>query len=299
LLADRIRGNALVAGASATSAESVSASHVGKYQYLVPMHSGTVGSGTPLFIVAGMFGNVLNLSHLAHLLGDDRPVIAIQARGLYGSQEPHESFEEMARDYLQEIRQVQPCGPYQFAGFSGGGFVAFEMARQIIAAGELVSSLVFLDTPIRADQHFSRFNKLEMSWPRIRKEGLRFFINKVKERREWRQELAVRELARQSEPNNAARFHSQRVGDAFLRSLATYRVQKVDVDATLFRPRLAVRHQLRDGRMIDAYRNVLLHDNGWSLYVRQLQVVEVPGNHDSMVLEPNVRVLAARIRRIP
>ena len=55
---------------------------------------------TPLFMVAGMFGNVLNLSHMAHLLGEERPFYALQARGLYGNSAPHESFEEMAADYL-------------------------------------------------------------------------------------------------------------------------------------------------------------------------------------------------------
>jgi thioesterase domain-containing protein len=43
---------------------------------------------------------------------------------------------------------------------------------------------------------------------------------------------------------------------------------------------------------------VIHADNGWSRYVRDLTVREVPGDHDAMVLEPNVRVLAAHIRRV-
>ena len=66
----------------------------------------------------------------------------------------------------------------------------------------------------------------------------------------------------------------------------------------LFRPRLAIAHELRDGRLLDNERNVLKTDNGWTAHVRTLKVVEVPGNHDSMVLEPNVRVLAATLRRL-
>jgi thioesterase domain-containing protein len=72
----------------------------------------------------------------------------------------------------------------------------------------------------------------------------------------------------------------------------------VDIEATLFRPRLNVKYSLRDGRLIDAERNVLLRDNGWTSHVRALAIVEVPGNHDSMVLEPNVRVLSASLRRV-
>ena len=55
------------------------------YRFLVPMHSSEGESKTPFFLVAGMFGNVLNLRHLADLVGKDRPFYAIQARGLYGA----------------------------------------------------------------------------------------------------------------------------------------------------------------------------------------------------------------------
>ena len=90
----------------------------------------------PFFLVAGMFGNVLNLRHLAQLVGSDRPFYGLQARGLYGDHQPHETFEEMARDYIAELRTVQPHGPYLLGGFSGGGITAYEMARQLAAEGE-------------------------------------------------------------------------------------------------------------------------------------------------------------------
>ena len=78
-----------------------------------------------------MFGNVLNLRHLAQLVGSDRPFYGVQARGLYGDHQPHETFEEMAADYIAELRTVQPQGPYLLGGFSGGGITAYEMARQL------------------------------------------------------------------------------------------------------------------------------------------------------------------------
>ena len=49
--------------------------------------------------------------------------------------------------------------------------------------------------------------------------------------------------------------------------------------------------------MTNAQREFLFHDNGWGTYVNRLDVHEVPGDHDSMVLEPNVRVLAARLQK--
>jgi hypothetical protein len=50
------------------------------------------------------------------------------------------------------------------------------------------------------------------------------------------------------------------------------------------------------GQAINKDRRRIYHDNGWSRYSDSVEVFESPGNHDSMVLEPNVRILAARLR---
>ena len=49
-------------------------------------------------------------------------------------------------------------------------------------------------------------------------------------------------------------------------------------------------------RQIDIDRRFIYHDNGWGPYCERVDVTEVPGDHDTMVLEPTVRVLAAHIR---
>ena len=112
------------------------------------MHAVQGGAGTPFFLVAGMFGNVLNLRHLAHLVGSDRPFYGLQARGLLGGDDPHDDLVEAARDYIAEIRQVQPKGPYMVGGFSGGGLAAYEIAQQLKDEGEEISALIMLDTPL-------------------------------------------------------------------------------------------------------------------------------------------------------
>ncbi|HEX2679345.1 MAG TPA: SDR family NAD(P)-dependent oxidoreductase, partial [Polyangiales bacterium] len=105
-----------------------------RMKHVVPMNppGGETRGRLPFFLVGGMFGNVINLRHLAGLIGEDRPFHGVQARGLLGNEDPHETFEEMARDYLAELRAVQPHGPYLLGGFSGGGIAAYEMARQLI-----------------------------------------------------------------------------------------------------------------------------------------------------------------------
>ena len=266
------------------------------FQFIVPMHIGPVADGTPLFMVSGMFGNVLNLSHMAHLLGEERPFYALQARGLYGDTPPHETFEEMATDYLAEIRQVQPEGPYLLGGFSGGGIVAYEMARQLLEAGETVTQVILLDTPVPKTSSFSLADKIEMLSQGLRHGGLKFVREKVRDRIAWEQhKLARREENRKAGANDALTFQSQRIGDAFVRAVDRYALPEVPVRVALFRPKLDVRFKFKDGRRINADRRYINEDNFWTPYVASLEVMEVPGNHDNMVLEPNVRVLVSGI----
>lgn len=296
-LAERIRGNEPLNDASAVAAP-VNAASATQLRHVVSMRAGSVGAGTPLFMVAGMFGNVLNLSHLANLLGDDRPFLALQARGLYGDSEPHETFEEMATDYIAELRQVQPHGPYLLGGFSGGGLVAFEMAQQLIAAGEEIITVLLLDTPARKLWRLSFGDRLSMMLQGLRTEGWRFAAQKLRNRAAWkRQQSESRAQAAAQAREGGVTFQSQRIGAAFIRALARYVVRRVAVPAAVFRPKLDVRFKLSDGRMIDSKRDLVAPDNGWTPFVERLDVYEVPGNHDSMVLEPNVRVVVALMRR--
>jgi thioesterase domain-containing protein len=64
----------------------------------------------------------------------------------------------------------------------------------------------------------------------------------------------------------------------------------------LYRPPLDRRWKVTGGNWVNSGREYVFADNEWTPYAPQIEVVEVPGDHDSMVLEPNVRVLAARLR---
>jgi amino acid adenylation domain-containing protein len=105
-----------------------------------------------LFLVHPGGGTLLNYVHLLRHLPAGIPIHGIQARGLDGRQEPHDELNEMARDYVAELRRVQPEGPYLIAGHSFGGVIAFEMARQLEAAGEAIAFLGMFDSvaPISA-----------------------------------------------------------------------------------------------------------------------------------------------------
>jgi amino acid adenylation domain-containing protein len=103
----------------------------------------TGGARAPLFCIHPGGGNVLGYNEFIEKLDADLPVYGLQAYGVVEGQEPHDSIPQMARIYLQSVREVQPHGPYYLGGESFGGLVAYEMACQLQEAGERVA-LLFL-----------------------------------------------------------------------------------------------------------------------------------------------------------
>lgn len=111
---------------------------------LVPLQP--AGARRPVYLVHGVNGGVYGYRDLVRFLGADQPVFGLQAVGLDGDVPRHTTIEEMAAHYVREVRSFQPRGPYALAGYSMGGLIAYEMARQLQAAGGTVAPLVLLDT---------------------------------------------------------------------------------------------------------------------------------------------------------
>jgi amino acid adenylation domain-containing protein len=106
---------------------------------LVPLR--TEGTRRPLFLVHPVGGSVFCYTELARALGSDQPVYGLQA----SEEGSPATLEEMAAGYLGALRAVQPQGPYRLGGWSMGGIVAFEIARQLAARGEEIEQLAVLD----------------------------------------------------------------------------------------------------------------------------------------------------------
>ena len=266
-----------------------------RFTHLVPMHDGEGGTKTPFFLVAGMFGNVLNLRHLAHLIGTDRPFYGMQARGLYGDQDPHTSLVEAARDYIGEMRIVQPHGPYLLGGFSGGGITAYEIARQLEAEGESIAQLIMLDTPLPTRAPLSLKDRVAIQMQELGKNGVYYPLNWVRRRFLW--ELGkLTSRFEDAEPLADHQYHNEAIEVAFMQSVGSYNLQPWAGSLALFRPPLVENWKVSGGRLISSDRAYMYEDNGWTRWVPETRVFEVPGNHDSMVLEPHVRVLAAHMK---
>lgn len=257
---------------------------------LVKIQSG--GKRRALFCIHALGGNVLSYKPVATYLGEDIPVYGLQSRGLDGKQEPHTSIEEMATDYIKEIRTVQPEGPYMFVGHSLGGVIAFEMAQQLVRAGEKVSLLAVLDTysptfkseipPASYQLKIHKYNLsrltfrdkiiyiLERVWWKIED-----FIAKIADKLPWETGRKTKELPE----------HLQRIEDANRQAIHNYKPQVYPGRLTLLR---ALERPTRK------YFDPLL---GWGeLVAGGVEIVEVPGHHKTLILEPRVRILAQKLR---
>jgi thioesterase domain-containing protein len=85
---------------------------------------------------------------LSRLLGTEQPLYGLQSKGLEANQPALRSVEEMAESYIQDLRGIQPHGPYHLAGWSFGGIVAYEMARQLSGQQENVRILALFESKV-------------------------------------------------------------------------------------------------------------------------------------------------------
>jgi thioesterase domain-containing protein len=236
----------------------------------------------PFFCVHGAGGNVLNFRDLARALDRARPFHALQAAGLDGVTAPRDSIVEMARAYLREVQDLEPQGPYLIGGYSGGGLVAFEMARLLTAENQRVALLALLDTfhpqmPLRRMNVVTRLS-------RLRREGMAYLAgiwerrrDEARARRDWQ---AIEAHLARGEPIPLI-LREQHLRRSFRRALASYRIQPWSGRAVLFRA-TQVAYVFQGGPP----------DYGWGRHVTGgVELVPMPGGHHSLLSGENAGVL--------
>jgi acyl carrier protein len=138
------------------------------------------GSKRPLYILHGIGCSVTSYYKLGELFEEDQPLYGFQVKGISGKSDPHSSIEEMASYYIMEMQNHQKEGPYSLAGYSFGGYVAYEMARQLIAKGVTVAHLIIFDTTILDNRPTTIIEKLIIELRKRRTEAV--FIFKLPKR---------------------------------------------------------------------------------------------------------------------
>lgn len=258
------------------------------------------GTKTPIYIIHGIGLNLLNFSGLVSYMDAEQPIYGLQALGLDGVDEPLDNMEAIAAHYLTEVMDQNPTGPYAIAGYSFGGYVALEMARQLKVMGKEVKLLAMFDT--NAQERDSSQTGL----PRLMRKLYRQLPKLV-----WFTNSLVRHplMALQYQQH-----HVKRNVDRFLQMAGFQKPAPVETETQLDHLALIMeKHEIAfhsytmkpyDG-VIDVFkakfRIYFVDDNkylGWKKYaLKGVRVHNVPGDHEKMLLPPNDMVFAQTLQR--
>ncbi|MGW8377519.1 amino acid adenylation domain-containing protein [Streptomyces sp. ODS28] len=265
---------------------------------LVPIRTG--GERRPMFFVHPMGGNVLCYVRFAKYLPDDQPFYALQAAGVEPGTDPLRSVEDIAASYIEAIRRVQPSGPYVIGGWSFGGFVAFEIARQLRAAGEEIQRLVLLDTtalnPGRrlttGDDALLGWFFWELLW--LQRGGdsplevIPAELTTLEEKFDFIAQMAIDDGVLPAGSTGAVVRRLFHVYEANWRAAFAYRPEVADQDMVLIHASEPL------PEVLDSMHTAIdsMHrdpSNGWRERTRgELAVINVPGDHLTIMEEPHV-----------
>jgi thioesterase domain-containing protein len=250
------------------------------------------GSRQPLFLVHGVGGNILGFAGLARSLHMDQPVYGIQAQALDSKAPTLIRLEAMASFYVEELRRVQPKGPYAFLGFSFGGLVAYEMARQLTASGEQVRFLGMLDTwqpghlkqlevgvQGRSRRWWNRLKLVRLNTQKLSGPQLVAYIAGRLKGRVLR--LAFGRLAAKGVVSLPESM--RQVRDINLTAAARYVLEPYSGMITLFRA--------EDDPSLN-----LPEDLNWRRYAEGgVKIIRLPGDHGQILAEPNLSFMTRRL----
>ena len=256
------------------------------YKYLVAVHEPPTdvlrsSAPTPLFLVPAAGSAFFSFIKLAKMLRVPRPVYSFDLAQLpmtdggsnTGSGESgevmHSGIEQIAATLLQELRQVQPTGPYLLGGHCSGGLVALAMASQLEAVGETVERLLLLEStrPIKSDLGYKESDHVPT-------EFVDYFVRQMDLMKDRVLDSVRHKLARL--PEQYAQSMLERTRQQ-IDAAGDYAAPAVNAAIVLFRT--------------DAHPEVLY--GGWHQFGRSgFEECKIPGDTDSMLTEPHVRQLA-------
>ncbi len=258
-----------------------------QWSSLVPIQP--EGQRPVLFCVHAQSGQTLFYRDLARHLGSDQPLYGLQSAGLDGSRQPLEDVESMAARYIEELRTLQPQGPYFLGGFCLGAYVAFEMARQLQARDEKVALLAIFDT--------------DGGWKKVTSllEGVRYHRRRMS---------GLNLRAKSAYVLGRIRFRMTRLGYALAEMICKFWIgtgyplprslRGLNVFQRNFRANHAYLPQAYSGKIVYFQGQDGLRKDPellWkALAAGGLEVCQVPGKGTRLFREPNVRILAEALR---
>jgi amino acid adenylation domain-containing protein len=257
------------------------------------------GNKTPLYLVHGGGLGVLIFNNIVIYLDKEQPVYGLQALGIDGLDEPFETIEEMASFYISEILEQNPEGPYHIAGLSAGGLIAFEMAQQLKAMGKEIKVVGVFDFNLIDTEEIGSFKQ------KIGNIILNFFpitmfniksLFKYPERTikyyimcwKLRYVSMMRRLGyEQAEELEGLQLHLLNAITKSNDAIKKYKLKPYDGEIDLFISKEKVYFQKDPNYM------------GWKPYTTKgINVHEVNGDHDDMILQPNNKFFAEVLQKV-
>jgi amino acid adenylation domain-containing protein len=257
-----------------------------------------IGNKTPFFLIHGAGLNVLNFVNLSNHFDEDQPVYGIQGNGPKGYDEWYVSIEAMAAHYVEEIIKINPNGPYALSGFSFGGIVAFEMARQLKEKGKTISIIALLDTYVDSSYYYKTYNQkrivryLDRTRRRLvfLKEMLlswRSFKLRFNAKKEYIEKQFLGINNEITEEESIAFIEFEKANSMVSKIVDQYHLKPLEIKVDLFR-----------AKDDDEYKQDPTH-LGWKrAALKGVHIHNIPGDHLDIVAPPNDKVLARMLQKI-
>jgi amino acid adenylation domain-containing protein len=242
---------------------------------------------SPLFCVHPLGGNLFDYHTLSKILDIHRPIYGLQPRGIDGKQQPYERIEDMASYFIQSIKTIQPQGPYFIVGYSFGGIVAFDIARQLTEQGEKIAFLGLIDIrcPVIAELDTPFREWIEIQLDRMRKMTIKEQFDYLIEKLFYPKSQVYRdEVVATLSDLDLFTPELVKVLDCNVQAVKEYQPQIFAGRATLF---------------WSEYQDWYIKKHptlGWGdLIADHLDLQRIPGNHITLMREPHVQVLAEKL----
>ncbi len=243
-----------------------------KWKSLVPLR--VKGNRNPIFCLHAKGGYVFFYNQLASYLDQDQPIYAVQPRGLNGEDPMYESIEEMASHYIQEIKTIQPKGPYNILATCFSNAVGLEMAQQLRSRGDEIGNLYMVDAaPGRSLQDtLQARGALAVANYKIKQTAI---YNTGKE--------IYKKLTRTNNTDESEESFSKKHEKHLEKIFGAYQRQPYDGRITLIRSTEFEKLKRKDFHVED-WLKIVSEEN--------LETLVVEGHHNTLFIEPEVQNLA-------
>jgi len=244
------------------------------------------GSRPPLVFVPPAGGSLICYSELARLLGPHQPVLGVEPAR---DEEPHGSVEAMAAQYIRDLRSASVDSPFHLAGWSFGGNIAFEMARQLAGQQRPVDQVFLLDSHAKHKNKEPDETELLIEIARVhalaRGVAARFEPHRLRHLNPYDRALEI-----------AAQMHREPgVSPETIATELRMILQRFHADMRAAR-RYSPAYYAGQVTLLRTSASLWSGDNGWSRLCANLEICDVPGTHRTLLAQPNVSGLASTLR---